>query len=698
MTTHASGQLLEQLVAEGLVTDDRLDEVRQRATQGVREEDSLVELGIIDENDLLRWLARKFQTRFVATAKLAKVEVDRTLLEMVPRKLAEQLQVFPVLFQPNTNTLSVVSADPMTPGVARAVQQSARVSEVRIYVARPASVRAAILKHYGGDLYAFAQIDSQGREQYLNLMQMYERNTVDPDNMGPVFPSAPSASDGDRASGVNGGAPLGSSIAPAAYSQYGAPGSQVAPLPPLPPHGHGPPPGSGDLSYSVRIPLPSTLQHHQIAPPWPTRVAFMEMATVLVSLLENTRGELRGHSALVSRLMRKLVERMRLADDDVQALALAALLHDVGKASTYHITALNVAVFESHRTVAQKVYLTPVKLFDGVPLPHATATALQGMYESFDGRGFPDGLSGKDIPLGARMLAVVDTYADLTQNPRNPYRRKLNAGEAVVVLEQHRDTIFDRTLVDLLRQTVSGDDLRARLLAERITVLLVEPDAEESTVLELRLLEEGFEVRITRTLDEAVAALARGHVEVVICETEVDNASGFDLLARVRQGTVSAQVPWIFLTRDARRESVALGYEGGANDYVLKPASADVLVAKVRQLLAQRTGRQSTGVSGSLAELAFTDVVQVLSQGRKSGVLRLRSGTETGEVHLSDGAVFHAQWGGQRGEAAFFSLIRLTTGEFALDPTARVAARTIQSSVEMLLLEGLRRFDEASKT
>ena len=50
------------------------------------------------------------------------------------------------------------------------------------------------------------------------------------------------------------------------------------------------------------------------------------------------------------------------------------------------------------------------------------------MYERFDGKGFPLGLAGKDIPLGARILAVADAYADLTQNPRNPARRMLNAG------------------------------------------------------------------------------------------------------------------------------------------------------------------------------------------------------------------------------------------------------------------------------
>lgn len=650
---------------------DRVAVVEQRLRQGAREEDALVDAGAIDEGELLRWLARRYQTRFVATSKLARIDVDRALLELIPRKVAEQYQVFPVLYQPSTQTLSVVAADPSQPNLDRILQQSSHAVEVKLYVARPAAVRAAISKHYAGDLYAFANADTQGKEQYLNLLSLYDKNTVDPDLQGSVFPI-------DRGSGR-----------PQQGGHAGPNGRSVTP-----------PPGQhnfnerNELSLSVRLPAAITAAPSQATAA--ARTSLLEMTTVLVSLLENSRGELRGHSAMVARLLRKLAERMRLDDETFHDLSLAALLHDVGKAATYHLTALNVAVFESHRQVAQKVYLTPIKLFDAVPLGPTTISALSNMYERVDGRGFPEALLGKDIPLGARILSVVDTYADLTHNARNPYRRILSPTEACDVLDQHRDAVFDKNLVDLLRQTVTGDDLRARLLSERTTVLLIEPDPEESTVLELRLLEDGFEVMVARTVDEAMAALARGSVEVCIAETELDAMSGFDLLARLRAGSLSASVPWVFLTRDARREAIAKGYELGASDYVLKPASAEVLVAKLRQLLSKRNSRQPRAVAGSLAEIGFPDVVQVLSQGRKTGILSLHSANAQGEVHLLEGAVIHAVWGSSQGDDAFYRMVTLQDGEFSLDASVRPSHRSIHANVEMLLLEGLRRFDEAS--
>lgn len=639
MATTSTGQLAEQLLAENLISADQCEAVLHRVrTEGVRIEDALVDSGAIAEYDLLKYLAKLYRTRFVVTSKLARVDLDRALLELLPRKVAEEHMVFPVLFDPATSSLSVVSPNAGNPEVAQAVQAATNARDVRVFVGRPAAVRAAIQKHYGGDIYAFAHADTTGREQYMSLLELYDKQNIRFDQ-----PTAPA-----------------------------------------------PPERPRERVLSEK----DLVSGRSMAPQGASSVALLEATNVLISLLENSRGDLRGHSALVSRWMRKLGERIRVAESEVLSLAMAGLLHDIGKTSTYHLTALNVAQFESHRQVASKSYATPLRLFEAVTLEASTTAALKHMYERFDGGGFPDGLSGKEIPLGARLLALVDTYADLTQNARNPYRRILSPAEACDVLDRQKGAVFDPNLVDLLRHAVTGDDLRARLLADRPGVLVVDPDPEESAVLELRLLEEGFDVRVARTADEALAALARGAHEVCISETEIAGVSGFDVLVRVRGAAATANVAWVFLTRDSRKDSIARGFELGASDYVLKPAPAAVLVAKVRQLIAQRAARAPRGVSGSLAELALTDVVQVLSQGRKTGQLRVRTHNEQGEVHFLEGQIVNALWPGLRGEEAFYALLGFTNGDFVFDPTFKPTARVITGGVEALMLEGVRRMDE----
>src|SRR5688572_33436329 len=90
---------------------------------------------------------------------------------------------------------------------------------------------------------------------------------------------------------------------------------------------------------------------------------------------------LRRHSAHVARLMRKIGERIRLSEAQTSAIVVAAYLHDLGKMGAYHLTALNVAEYEGHRTSAEKLYKTPSRLMDSVDLPREVADAVDNMYE-----------------------------------------------------------------------------------------------------------------------------------------------------------------------------------------------------------------------------------------------------------------------------------------------------------------------------
>src|SRR5262249_54457026 len=155
------------------------------------------------------------------------------------------------------------------------------------------------------------------------------------------------------------------------------------------------------------------------------------------------------------------------------------------------------------------------------------------MYERFDGKGFPDTLVGKEIPLGARLLAAADTYADLTQNPRNPFRKVLGPAEAMEVLANHAGTIFDPAILDLFKALVLGEDMKAKLLANRRRALIIDPDPEESTVLELRMVEQGFDVKIARSADAARKLVAVEGVEfdIVVCEVELPDADGLAFLS-----------------------------------------------------------------------------------------------------------------------------------------------------------------------
>ena len=645
MSTVGNPRLLERLVADGLLAPEQQEAaLNYMQRSGERVEEALLDLKFLEEVALLKYLAALHKTRFVSTEKLAKADIDRVTLDKVPKKLAERDLIFPVLYDTTSNVLSVVTPNPDNAPALHDVQLASNLKEVRAFVGRPRSVRAAINKAFNGDIHAFATLDRSAHEQFSTMLDVYERNLVSEESL--TLSVAREANTDERM--------LNSADFERARS--GTSGK-----------------GINDESY-------------------------LETLNVLVSLIENTRQDLRGHSAQVARLVKKICERIGLPEVTRNALVVAGHVHDLGKMGAYHLTTLNVAEYEGHRAQAQKQYKAPLRLLEAVQLPREVEQAVEQMYERFDGKGLPEGAAGKEIALGARLLAIADTYADLTQNPRNPFRKTLRPAQACEVLERYKGTIFDPNMVDLFKHTVTGEDLKARLLANRYRALIIDPDPEETTVLELRLVEQGFEVSQARQTDQAFKLLEKGDVEIVVSELDLQPNDGFALLAEARKQPWGKKLPWVFVTGRVGRNEAQRAFELGATDYMTKPVSSDLLVAKLKQIIEREAtrGGPARGVAGSLQEMGLPEMVQVLWYGRKGGSLKIRSGANSGEIHFVGGLIYNALWANLRGEEAFFAMLSLTEGEFALDPNFTAPQQVIQDSPEALLLEGMRRLDEAA--
>jgi response regulator RpfG family c-di-GMP phosphodiesterase len=642
-------KVCDVLVREKVLEPGRLEAVFSHIQKtGDRVEEAILALGLVPEANLLKTLAASYKAYFISTEKLAKAEISRAVLDMIPQRFAEASGICPVLFDAKTHTLTVVTADPDNTEQLREVQMASGAKELKPILARPAAIKALVAKAYGGDIHAFALLDRQAHMQFHAMLDAYEGNII---NDGAVAVSA----------------------------------------------------ARSEAKARAREPMLSEKQMAQNAKAVDAGLATssastLELLNVLVSLLEGSRPDLRGHSAEVARLARRMAEKMGLEQPAMSALVAAAYVHDLGKMGQYHLTALNCAEYDGHKVAAQKGYSVPSRLLSPARMAGETIEALDHMYERFDGKGLPDGMSGKDIPLGARVLAICDTYADLTQNPRNPFRKTLPAQEACDAIAKHRGKIFDPNLTDLFRHVMLGEDLKARLLSSRSQALLIDTDPEESTVLELRMIEQGFIVKSARAADQAIFLLAKGEIDVVVAEVDLGKgpSDGLALLAQARKEPWGKNLPWVVYTRNQEPAVTHKAFELGVLDFVNKPANVDILVAKLKAMLDKRVdAKPNRGVSGSLREMGLPDMVQVLFHGRKSGKLKIHAAEGgDGEIHFNNGEVINALWADQRGEDAFYAMLKLEDGEFALDPSFKPGARVINQSAEALLLEGMRRLDE----
>lgn len=669
-------KLLERLLADGFIAREQYERAAIYARRrSIRAEEALLELGDVEEAALLGHLATRLRTQFVSTEKLAQVKVPPALLKLIPQRVAERFIICPVLYDRATGTLSVVAGEIDAYDIEKELVLLTKVRRVRVLLARYNAVLALIRKSYAEETDAFRTLLESARTEATRMK-------VDLDYKGEGRHPTTGSFGLDFGPGLD-DAPAARPITASALE---------------PPHG---------VSVVTPAPMPTPEQlpampssiPAQAAPAHQSREATLELVNVLVALLEQDRGDLRGHSAQVARLSKELARLSGLDDGERQAIALAANLHDIGKAGSYHLTAMNVARYEGHRTRAERSRSAPVKLLSAAELPEETNLALEHMYERFDGGGFPDGLAGEEIPIGARILAIADTFLDLTTSEKNPYRRKLTDEEGVSVCQELSGSLFDPRLIDLLKRKIASDRARRRL-GERSSLLVVDPDAEDATLLELRLVEQGFHVSVAPDLDSAIRLLRERPAHFIVSEVELGAYDGFELLQRLDD--LSGERPVVFFhTRINDRETITKALEAGVADFIVKPTSPEVVAAKVERYALQTKQRPATarmrGVQGSLSEMSLPEVIQIFGNGRKTGRLSIASDGKRGEVFFNEGMVYDASYEGLEGAEAVYAMLSLVDGEFFLDPSVTREENKIGMSAEGLLLEGMRRLDEAAR-
>jgi two-component system cell cycle response regulator len=142
-----------------------------------------------------------------------------------------------------------------------------------------------------------------------------------------------------------------------------------------------------------------------------------EWRDVLLGLLRERDPELDTHVHEVAALARSLGERLGLAAADLADLVAAAELHDIGKAAIPDaILDKPEALDRDERAFIERHTIIGERIIASAPSLRPIATLVRATHERYDGRGYPDGLVGEQIPLAARIIAICDAYQAMTSN------------------------------------------------------------------------------------------------------------------------------------------------------------------------------------------------------------------------------------------------------------------------------------------
>lgn len=242
---------------------------------------------------------------------------------------------------------------------------------------------------------------------------------------------------------------------------------------------------------------------------------FQDMVGLLTTTISQSNNFLGGHIKRVSVLSKAFAEYMRYDKDTIYRVYYGALLHDIGLvgfpeklliSSENSLSEAEQKLFKQHPLIGEKMILSAYDL-------RQTAQIVRSHHEEFGGDGFPDGLAGSEIPLGARITRLANDYDNFL------YKDKIKASEAVERIKERSSYIYDPKLstyfIKFIKTNVEKQDR-----------------SSESTGIPIRELRQGMYISEDISLENGMLLIPKG---VIIDSSMLSKIQSFESLLNMNQ-------------------------------------------------------------------------------------------------------------------------------------------------------------------
>jgi putative nucleotidyltransferase with HDIG domain len=292
----------------------------------------------------------------------------------------------------------------------------------------------------------------------------------------------------------------------------------------------------------------------------------MELNSLYVSTIETLAMAIdakdqvtHGHIRRVQSYAVGLARHLGVSDHSlIQAIEAAALLHDMGKLAVPEYILNKPGPLTPAEFDRMKLHASiGADILSSINFPYPVVPIVRHHHENWDGSGYPDGLKGTEIPLGARILSVVDCYDALTSD--RPYRPRLADEDATRILLERRGVMYDPVIVDTflsVHAQLAGDASSARTTSELGLIGL----QSNSDSLSDRLSTSTGLSDIAASNEEMVALYELAHSLIGL----VDFTDAAEIISKHLRRIVPASTCVIFLY-DAEKDDLVAAHAAGDN-------------------------------------------------------------------------------------------------------------------------------------
>lgn len=291
-----------------------------------------------------------------------------------------------------------------------------------------------------------------------------------------------------------------------------------------------------------------------------------------------------GHSQRVADYALAIAKRMGKSEEEQKVIYYAGLLHDVGK-----IRVPEEIINKPGKLTEDEfnqIRIHPVSGYHILKDIHEDVRIAYGAkyhHERYDGKGYPNGLEGENIPEIARIIGVADAYDAMASN--RSYRNALPQEVVRSEIEKGRGHQFDAEIADIMLEMIDEDSAYSMCHSKRSIKNILVVDDE---IINIRMVEhimkdvEDFKVIGAMNKDETFRILEEESIHLILLDLNMPDTDGFDLYKKIRE---KYSIPVVMVTADKGIETIQKISELGIDDYLTKPLHAFVVRETVHGII-----------------------------------------------------------------------------------------------------------------
>lgn len=293
-----------------------------------------------------------------------------------------------------------------------------------------------------------------------------------------------------------------------------------------------------------------------------------------------------GHSRRVAAYSRAIAAKMGKSQEEQEEIFFAGLLHDVGK-----IRIPDDIINKPGKLTDEEfdyIKLHPVAgyhILRDISENRMLSEGARFHHERYDGKGYPNGLKGNNIPEIARIIGVADAYDAMASN--RSYRKALPQEVVRAEIEKGKGTQFDPVIADIMIKMIDEDEeyLMRQNDILRKNILIVDDESMNVRMVKFVLKDEKmFDIYGANSGKEALEVLAGNRIDLILLDIEMPEMDGFETLSKIRE---KYSIPIVFMTADKDLTTIKRADALGVDDYLTKPFLPIALKEIVHSILSR---------------------------------------------------------------------------------------------------------------